>query len=66
MVAYTAYIIGADGQRIRSFQLLCSDDKRAKEYAEQFVDGCDIELWNGERQLVRLQSRRALEGTALI
>jgi hypothetical protein len=51
MAEYRAYIVGSDGHFIRSIQLLCADDDAAKEYAKQFVDRHDVELWQGERKI---------------
>ena len=53
MPEYRAYIIGVDGQFIRSVVLLCHDDEDAKEYAKQLVDGHDVELWQGQRRVER-------------
>jgi hypothetical protein len=30
---------------------LCPDDEAATKYARQFVDGHDVELWQGDRQI---------------
>jgi hypothetical protein len=39
MPEYRAYIVGQEGHFIRSVELLCTDDERAKEYAKLLVDG---------------------------
>jgi hypothetical protein len=36
---------------MRSVEILCPDDKTAKEYAKNLVDGHDVELWQGERKI---------------
>jgi hypothetical protein len=51
MAEYRAYIIGIDRRFSRSVQLICPDDVAAKEYAEQLVDGHDVELWQGDRKV---------------
>jgi hypothetical protein len=33
--------------------LACPDDEVAKEYAKQFVDGHDIELWQQDRKVAK-------------
>jgi hypothetical protein len=57
MAEYRAYIIGTDGQFLRAVEILCPDDDAAKEYAKQLVDGHDIELWQGERQIAKFQHK---------
>jgi hypothetical protein len=57
MAEYRAYIIGTDGHFLRSVEILCPDDDAAKEYAKQLVDGHDIELWQGERQIAKFQHK---------
>jgi hypothetical protein len=53
MPGYRVYIIGSDGQFIRAVELACRDDEAAKEYAKQFVDGHDIELWQQDRKVAK-------------
>jgi hypothetical protein len=57
MAEYRAYIIGTDGHFVRAVELLCPDDDIAKEYAQQLVDGHDVELWQGERQIVKFDHK---------
>jgi hypothetical protein len=57
MAEYRAYIIGTDGHFLRAVEILCPDDDAAKEYAKQLVDGHDIELWQGERQIAKFQHK---------
>jgi hypothetical protein len=58
MEEYRAYIIGADGHFIRAVELLCPDDDSAKEYASNLVEGHDVELWQGDRHIVRFHSKQ--------
>jgi hypothetical protein len=53
MPGYRVYIIGSDGRFIRAIELACPDDEVAKEYAKQFVDGHDIELWQQDRKVAK-------------
>jgi hypothetical protein len=55
MAEYRAYIIGADGRFLRAIELVCPDDDSAKQYARQLVDGHDVELWQGDRQVAKYQ-----------
>jgi hypothetical protein len=50
---YRVYIIGSDGEFMRSIELICPDDATAKEYAKQLVDGNDVELWERDRLVER-------------
>ena len=36
----------------------CESDQEAIQYAEQMVDGHDIELWSGNRRVSRIKARR--------
>jgi hypothetical protein len=51
MLEYRAFMVGVDGHILRAIELVCPNDESAKEYARQLVDGCDVELWQGERQI---------------
>jgi hypothetical protein len=57
MTEYRAYIIGIDGHFLRAVEILCPDDDTAKEYAKSLVDGHDIELWQGERIVAKLDRK---------
>jgi len=51
MAEYRAHILDEDGHVDRAILFLCPDDEAAKKYARQFVDGHDVELWQGDRQI---------------
>jgi hypothetical protein len=51
---YRAYTVGSDGHFVGFEPLICADDAEATEQAKRLVDGCDVELWSGERSIVRL------------
>jgi hypothetical protein len=53
---YRAYVIGKDGH-IASFRAFVSDsDSDATVWAKQLVDGHDVELWSGDRLVIRLSA----------
>jgi hypothetical protein len=51
MADYRAYILDEDGHVSSAIGFVCPDDEAAKKYARQFVDGQDVELWHGDRQV---------------
>lgn len=57
MPEYRASLVSDDGSVLRSVLLVCPDDKFAKEYARQLVDGHAIELWQGERRVGKFARR---------
>jgi len=52
---YRAYFVGSDGHFVRFVGLSCSDDAEAIEQARRLIESQDIELWSGNRFIVRLQ-----------
>ena len=54
MPYYRAYIIGPDGHFANALDLDCEHDAAAIESAKQFVNGHDIEVWQGGRMVTRL------------
>ena len=55
MAEYRAYGVREDGQFVSSRAFVGASDELAITWAKQFVDGHDIELWNGERFVARLE-----------
>jgi hypothetical protein len=56
MSDYRAYRIGEDGH-VASFRaFVCDSDADATVWAKQLVDGHDVELWSGDRFVIRLNS----------
>jgi hypothetical protein len=53
MPEYIAYDVGLDGQLIAVKALSCADDVEAAEKMEDIVKGHDIELWCGDRFVIR-------------
>ena len=57
MQHYRVYVIGRDGHFIRSIDLNCMDDSAAIEAAKQLIDGHDLELWQSDRKIARLDGK---------
>jgi hypothetical protein len=53
---YRAYVVGHDGHFLRFEALICADDAEAIEKAKRLVDVHDVELWSGERFVIRLKA----------
>jgi hypothetical protein len=53
---YSAYLIGHDGHFGSSRSFVCGNDADATVWAQQLVDGHDVELWSGDRFVVRLKT----------
>jgi hypothetical protein len=54
MVEYRAYEIGEDEHIWNYRAFACEGDADAMVWAKQLLDGNDIELWSGERFVIRL------------
>ncbi len=57
MADYRAFVVDPDGQFISLTGLVCDDDSEAIENARQLVDGHAVELWSGERLVIRLHRK---------
>jgi len=53
MPEYMAYSIGPDGHLVAVKALDCADDAEATGKMECLVEGRDIELWCGDRFVIR-------------
>ena len=53
MPEYIAYAVGPDGYLIAVKALVCADDVEAAGRMQGLVEGRDIELWCGDRFVVR-------------
>jgi hypothetical protein len=51
---YRVYFVGHDGHFVSFEGLSCSDDAEAIKQARRLVADQDIELWSGDRFIVRL------------
>jgi hypothetical protein len=58
MAEYRAYQVGLDGHFVGFEPLVCADDTEATEKAQWLVDGHDIELWSGDRMVIRLEHNK--------
>ncbi len=61
MPEYRAYVIGSDGHFYRVVPLDCADDTEAMEQAKQLLDGHDIELWQLDRKVARLDHKLKIQ-----
>jgi hypothetical protein len=57
VVDYRVYFVGSDGHFVRFVGLSCSDDAKAIEQARCLIESQDIELWSGERFIIRLPQK---------
>lgn len=58
MPEYRAYIIGEDGHIVSAHPLICDDDAAAAEQATAFLVDRSIEIWSGDRFVIRLYPDR--------
>jgi hypothetical protein len=52
MPEYRAYLVGPDSPITDRIEIACKDEAEAKQWAARLVDGCTIELWQGDRKVV--------------
>jgi hypothetical protein len=57
MAEYRAYIVGEDGHFASYRAFVCDSDADATVWAKQFVDGHDVELWNADRFVIRIDHK---------
>jgi hypothetical protein len=62
VVDYRAYFVGSDGHFVSFVGLSCSDDAEAIAQARRLIVDQDIELWSGERFIVRLPQKQGPSG----
>jgi hypothetical protein len=55
MHRYRACTVGDDGDFIRFRAFVCSNDEDAIVWTKHLLDGNPIELWNGQRFIVRVE-----------
>jgi hypothetical protein len=58
MPKYRAYEMEEDGHIRSSRAFVCDDDGDATVWANQLVDGHEIELWSGERFVTRINRKQ--------
>jgi hypothetical protein len=54
MQEYRAFVIGPDGHVMLRHDFSARDDEAAKQFAQRYVDGHDIEVWQLERRIAVL------------
>ncbi len=54
---YQVYTMGTDGNALKEIDLDRPDDRAAIESAKQFIDGQDIELWQGGRKIIEFEHK---------
>jgi hypothetical protein len=57
MPVYCAYIVGLHDRTIGVVQLDCIDDESAIKSARGLADSHDVELWQTDRPIARLDAR---------
>ena len=58
MSAYRIYSIDRAGHISRPPEIVeCADDQEAAQKAKQFLDGQDIEVWDGPRFVIGLKAK---------
>ena len=58
MAEYRVYVIGDDGHIVSAHPLICDDDAGAVEQATAFLADRSIEVWSGDRFVIRLYPDR--------
>jgi hypothetical protein len=53
---YRAYVIGLDGHFIEAINLDCANDAAAIESAKQLINGYDVEVWQEDRMVTKLDT----------
>ena len=57
MAEYRAYVVGDDGHFIGFEPMICRDDGEAVAKARRLVDRHDVEVWNCERFVLKLEAK---------
>jgi len=61
MAHYRVCTIGLDGHFLSVEEIECANDQKAIQKAQQAVDDRDVELWQGDRFIVRLSPEPTTE-----
>ena len=51
MQGYRAFLLGPDGHTTHCYNFWARDDEAAREQAQEFAFGHDLELWHHDRKL---------------
>ena len=54
---YRVNALDADGRSHQAIEVDCPDDTAAVEFAKQFIDGKDIELWQSNRKVAEFEHK---------
>jgi hypothetical protein len=54
---YRAFTVGPDGHFKDFKPLICAGDAEAIAQAKRLVEGYDVELWSGDRLVIRLSAK---------
>jgi hypothetical protein len=57
VIEYRAYLVDQDGHFVGLQPMICKDDAEAIEKAQRLVDRFAVELWSGERFVIRLEAK---------
>ena len=57
MLEYRAYLVGPDSHVTDRVEIACTDEAEAKQWATRLVDGCTIEIWQGDRKVVTFPTK---------
>lgn len=55
MPEYRAYFVSEDDHFIGFEPMICRDDAEAVANAQRLLDGRDVEVWSGERLVIKLE-----------
>jgi hypothetical protein len=58
MAQYRAFTIGDDGHFTSYRAFTCVNDAEAIVWAKQLIDGYPVELWSGDRFIIRLDHQQ--------
>jgi hypothetical protein len=51
---YRVYLLDKDDHIVDAHVIRADSDQKAVEAAKQYVDGCNVEVWDGARKIARL------------
>lgn len=57
MARYRAYVVGEDEHFVSFRAFICDGDADAAVWANQLADGHDVELWSGQRFVMRIEAQ---------
>lgn len=57
VTGYQVYTVDAHGNSLNEIELDSPNDRAAVASAKQFVDGHDIELWQGDRKIMEFEHK---------